>query len=66
MPILVPYMFCKKWQLIVNTQKTKVMIFNKNTTKEFFKYLENILEITKEYTYLGLSFSKSQEYAERY
>ena len=52
-------MYCKKWQLIVNTQKTKVMIFNKNTTKEVFKYLGNILEITKEYTYLGLSFSKS-------
>ena len=52
-------MYCKKWQLIVNTQKTKVMIFNKNTTKEVFKYLGNILEITKEYTYLELSFSKS-------
>ena len=52
-------MYCKKWQLIVNTQKTKVMIFNKNTTKEVFKYMGNILENTKEYIYLGLSFSKS-------
>ena len=52
-------MYCKKWQLIVNTKKTKVMGFDKNTIKEVFKYLGNILEITKEYTYLGLSFSKS-------
>ena len=35
------------------------MVFNKNATREIFKYLGNILEITKEYTYLGLSFSKS-------
>ena len=52
--------YCQKWQLKINPDKTKIMIFNK------IKYEENIfqidglpLETVKTYTYLGIKISNS-------
>ena len=46
--------FCQKWHLIVNTSKTKVMIFNKrNKTCSKFMLENQELEIVDTYKYLG-------------
>ena len=42
---------CDKWQLVVNTSKTKVIIFNiRNNDHISFTYKGVELEITKQYT----------------
>ena len=51
--------YCHRWQLVVNTDKTKIMIFNKNKFTCEFKYQGKNLDIVHEYTYLGLKISKS-------
>ena len=50
--------YCDKWQLVVNTTKTKIMVFN-NTSKPEFHYKGENLEVVEEYTYLGLLIHKS-------
>ena len=52
--------YCEKWNLTVNTAKTKVVIFNKggHILKRFkFCYRNELLEITQKYCYLGIVFS---------
>jgi hypothetical protein len=52
--------YCKKWDLTVNSSKTKVLLFNKggHKFKKFnFTYGDTPLEIVQHYTYLGLTFS---------
>ena len=52
--------YCKKWRLVVNIKKTKIMIFNKRVKNEdIFKYGTETLEITSTYTYLGVKISRS-------
>jgi hypothetical protein len=51
--------YCNKWQLMVNTDKTKVMIFNKTKVNDVFKYKGDDLQIVHEYTYLGVKIHKS-------
>ena len=49
--------YCDKWRLIVNTNKTKVMIFRKGGTLRRnlnFKYDNKDIEIVKKFTYLGV------------
>ena len=48
--------YCDIWNLSVNIDKSKVIIFNKSgrvIKKDNFKYMEYALEITQEYKYLG-------------
>ncbi len=46
--------YCKKWQLIVNTMKTKVMIFGKDATSEdYFTLNGSTIAISDKYTYVG-------------
>ena len=48
--------YCDKWQLTVNTNKTKSMIFQNNcckSPKSFVKYKNICIENVKEYKYLG-------------
>ena len=51
--------YCSKWQLVLNVLKTKVMIFGKVPMKDRnsqFNFNGNLIEITKEYKYLGCIF----------
>jgi len=55
-------LYCEKWHLTVNTEKTKVLIFNKNgrlLKNHIFKFGEEIVEIVKNYCYLGIIFCVS-------
>jgi hypothetical protein len=63
--------YCDMWNLSVNIDKSKVILFNKSgrvIKKDNFKYMEYVLEITQEYKYLGVlfklsgSFTKANEY----
>ena len=52
--------YTTKWNLLINTKKTQVMIFNKGGHKYKnlrFIYRNCDLEITQSYTYLGILFS---------
>ena len=54
--------YCKKWNLTVNLKKSQVMIFNiaGHLLKNYsFNYGNLVLEIVKEYTYLGIIFTPS-------
>jgi hypothetical protein len=51
--------YCETWNLCINIDKTKVMIFNKSgkvIRKNIFRYNDYVLEITNEYKYLGILF----------
>ena len=49
-------MYCKKWRLVVNTKKTKIMIFNKKISNNTsYQFRGEQLEIVKYYTYLGIT-----------
>ena len=52
--------FCKKWHLSVNTEKTKVIIFNKRfSNSNDFTLGDNKIKIVKTHTYLGIEMSFS-------
>jgi hypothetical protein len=53
--------YCKRWLLSINTEKTKVMIFNKKgcSIKGDFSMNNVSLEIVHQYTYLGMCLSTS-------
>jgi hypothetical protein len=54
--------YCYKWGLSLNTKKTKCMVFNKkqcNNSGTVFTYKNEILEIVKEYTYLGFKLTSN-------
>ena len=54
--------YCTKWKLEVNLKKTKIMIFNKQGSlikKYKFYYRNKIIQNTREYKYLGFTFSCS-------
>ena len=54
-------MYCKKWNLTVNTNKTKVMIFQKRgRISQQYKWYYNGVElevVSKAYSYLGIVFT---------
>ena len=55
-------LYCEKWHLTVNTEKTKVLIFNKNgrlLKNYILKFGEEIFEKVKKYCYLGIIFCVS-------
>ena len=50
--------FCKQWHLIVNTMKTKILIFNKNKhCVTSFVYNYKAVDVVDEYLYLGCLYS---------
>lgn len=51
--------YCLKWRLIINPDKSKVMIFNKSGRlyNEVFTIGTHLLENVKEYAYLGMVFT---------
>lgn len=61
------YNYCKRWRLIVNIEKSKVMVFRKGGTLSRnmeFRYDGQIIEISKKITYLGITFTPGGSYAE--
>lgn len=53
--------YCKEWQLNVNVDKTKVLIFSKGRPNRNYNFVFNDkqLEIVNEYKYLGIYMSMS-------
>ena len=55
-------MYCDKWGLAVNTDKTKVIIFNRGghkISKFVFRINDIEIDIVQNYCYLGINFSAS-------
>ena len=54
--------YCSKWKREINLMKTKISIFNKQVSlikKHTFFYKNEIIQNTREYKYLGFTFSGS-------
>ena len=54
--------YCNKWKLLVNIDKSNVMIFNKSGhlfNNLTFKYGNHVLKTANEYCYLGIIFTPS-------
>ena len=53
------YDYCHLWDLIVNTSKTKIVIFSKGRVRKYpeFKFGDSVLEVCDNYTYLGVIFN---------
>ncbi len=51
--------YCKKWQLEVNLNKTKILLFNKRGYSDTFLFNKQRVEIVCNYTYLGIEFRNS-------
>ena len=51
--------YCYKWNLEVNVEKTKIMIFSRGKVRKLpvFTYRKNVIEIVHEYLYLGILFN---------
>ena len=56
--------YCKKWHLTVNIEKTKIVIFSKGrANRDYrFKFRDALIEIVKEYKYLGVFLGQSGSY----
>ena len=57
--ILLLEQYCDRWKLIVNTNKTKIMIFKKGgrARRATFKFKDTVLDIVDRFTYLGIVFT---------
>ena len=58
-------MYCKKWNLTVNKNKTKALIFQKRgrISQQYKWYCNGVeLEITKAYSYLGIGFTPNGKF----
>ena len=58
------YVYCKKWNLTVNTGKTKVMLFKLCNRHEQFNifYDEVQLEVVNTFIYLGVNVSSNGKF----
>ena len=59
--------WCRKWRMVVNEDKTKVMHFRNSrsqTTEYVFKYGEEKLEIVRQYKYLGVILDEFLKFEE--
>ena len=55
--------YCNNWHLKVNISKTKVIVFGSRQTKNYnFTLGNDRIEITKQYHYLGMTFSSNGSY----
>ena len=51
--------YCKKWQLKVNINKTKSMVFNSRQGRYRFSYENKLIEEATQMKYLGITFTPS-------
>ena len=59
--------YCLRWKLTVNTDKTKIMVFSKGGRVPgnlVFKYSNKVLEIVKQFKYLGCVFTSGGSFNE--
>ena len=57
------YEYARKWQLDINFDKIKILIFGTRNDDRFqFKTGNNIIQICKNFKYLGVVFTKSRSY----
>ena len=59
--------WCKKWRVLINTEKSKAVHFRKGRRKrtEFnFKIGQNIIELVETYKYLGVIFHEKSEFSQ--
>ena len=57
--------WCKRWRVLINTDKPKVVYFRaprKKRSESQFRIGGNILQITDKYKYLGAIFSERKSY----
>ena len=55
--------WCKRWRVLINTDKSKVMHFRKgrlHRAEVEFKIGNNVLELTEKYKYLGVIFTEKK------
>ena len=61
----VVYKWCHRWRVVINTSKTKVMIFKKKgcnlITNESFRIGDNRVEIVNRYKYLGVMLNSMMD-----
>ncbi len=58
------YQYCSKWHLILSLTKNKVMIFNgRKINQHNFTFNDNLIEVVKEYKYVGTIFSTNSQNA---
>ena len=52
-------MYCNKWALKVNLDKTKVIIFSRGKIRKYksFKFGDNSVDVVEDYVYLGTTFN---------
>ncbi len=57
--------FCNRWQLVINTHKTEIMVARKRNTQSFswFIYGKEV-EIVKSFCYLGIEFNSSGSFTQ--
>jgi len=61
--------YCEKWKLVVNVNKTKVMVFRKRgrLMRELrFYYNNNGVEIVSQYMYLGIVFTTGESFKQTF
>lgn len=61
------YNYCNKWKLLVNSSKTKVLVFRKGgrlSANINFYYGESNLEIVNKFVYLGIVFTTTGSFTE--
>ena len=51
--------YCRKWHLIVNTSKTKIVIFSRGKIRKMpnFTYGHDTIEVVYDFVYLGVKFN---------
>lgn len=52
------FVYCETWKLHVNVKKTKIVIFSKGTAPKHTFTNDEVIEIVKEFNYLGILFLK--------
>jgi len=61
------YEYCQRWKMIVNINKTKVMVIRKSgrlTALTTFYYNNEELELVRKFTYLGTVFSTGGSFSD--
>lgn len=53
--------YCKKWHMLLNMGKTKILVFNGKKHTHKFKYNDSEIEICDKYKYLGIWFTANKK-----